>query len=395
MSFEDSGEPLEINPTIEVSISIEWRQRGGERKTMSISADDPELLRFVASLTHADEAGATMNISPRLGERLRREHLLVAAADVPRDPELLTDLPDELPVLFPHALRERQRDSRPLLVNPECHLQSGDQLPAALTGRVDGAEVFASRAPRLWVDDPGLRVLAMYGLASSTGEAALALLAGEVAPSQLSAAAREVLTAASILVPPDHAEARVRACNDLIEQCKGAYAQRGHAVLRSILNPLQLAMYRAYLRSVQYEGMLSTDRQVTLRLSKHREPLCEFIHRQTVDLVGRILDQAAKPTYSFFGAYQAGAVLEPHRDRPQCEWNMSLILDGEPEPTEDNAWPFFIESQGDAEEVRLGLSDAVIYSGANATHWREAQGKATTAGVFLHYVPTSFVGGLD
>ena len=94
----------------------------------------------------------------------------------------------------------------------------------------------------------------------------------------------------------------------------------------------------------------------------------------------------------YFASYLAGAVLEPHRDRAQCELSISLQIDYAPEPEGDTPWPLLIEGRA----VPLGLGDALVYRGRELTHARGAlpEGHAS-ASIFFHYVPEGFTGSLD
>jgi hypothetical protein len=55
------------------------------------------------------------------------------------------------------------------------------------------------------------------------------------------------------------------------------------------------------------------------------------MHAQLVPLIARITQQTIMASYSYLAAYQPGAILKRHRDRPQCVWNMSLAVDCVPE----------------------------------------------------------------
>ena len=101
-------------------------------------------------------------------------------------------------------------------------------------------------------------------------------------------------------------------------------------------------------------------------------------------------------SYCYLSCYEAGSVLARHKDRPQCAYNLSLVLDmtgpvGEPEP-----WPIYVEIDGHPEPILLRVGDAVAYSGTELWHWREALPWGQRAIVcFFHFVPEDFSGSLD
>ena len=89
-------------------------------------------------------------------------------------------------------------------------------------------------------------------------------------------------------------------------------------------------------------------------------------------------------------------MLKRHRDRAQCAWNLSLVIDMQPRLPARRAWPIFIEADGKTHAVRLAMGDAVLYSGTSQWHWREAQprGHRTTVCLY-HFVPEDFAGSLE
>jgi hypothetical protein len=396
MSHENDkpARPVDLNPTLEVSISIHWRERGRGRRNIVVGEEDPELLNFVASLVAVDDGGDHLvSISPRLLAKLKEHKILVTPEEVPGEPELDIRLPDSLNSLLPQF--DEAAVGGDLVLSENCYLQLTSALPDAIAERITRDAIFQNHTPLVWVDDPGTQVLVPFGLASPTGSALIAVLEGSRSIDAFSPAERSVLAAARILVPPSYASRRCAEVETWVNELAASYRREGFAVVRSLLSPLQVALYRSYFRALDSEGDLKLEDDVLRRRSKHRDPLCEFIHEQSVGLTSRILGQQAIPTYSFFGYYLPGAVLKPHRDRPQCKWNISLILDGDPLPEISNAWPLFLESNGQPAAVRLGVGDAVIYSGTDVTHWREPQGQTRTSGVFLHFVPPDFEGTLD
>jgi alkylated DNA repair dioxygenase AlkB len=89
------------------------------------------------------------------------------------------------------------------------------------------------------------------------------------------------------------------------------------------------------------------------------------------------------PTYSYARLYYAGNELVPHRDRPSCEFSVTVTLGGEFEML----WPIYIErADGEGLVCRLGIGDALVYKGCERTHWREPFEGLWQAQVFMHYV---------
>jgi hypothetical protein len=387
---------LRVNPSLKLRVQLSWgeRNRPGRQSRFVDFQKETDLLEYLIGAAKADSA-CTIPLSQELFARLRAENILVSEEEAPRAAALDLRLPDAAPSATGEPSSASGED---LVVHSECFLQEGDELPAALVGRVTKQGVLPRERPMLWVDDPGTEMLCPYLLDSDAGIAARRLLAEEISPREVPAPLREVLTMARILVPKDHRASRAAEwqsrCASLAEDLKRDH----YAVIRGLLNPLQLSFCRAYIAQLPQSGTLGYDEHVqdNKRMCVYREPLCEFLHGQTRALASRIVGETVKDSYSFFGIYEPGAVLEKHRDRPQCKWNISLALDATPGTGEADGWPLYIESRGTPQAVRLAPGDCVLYSGTDVYHWREAQPEGhRLAAAFLHFVPNDFSGNLD
>ena len=83
------------------------------------------------------------------------------------------------------------------------------------------------------------------------------------------------------------------------------------------------------------------------------------------------------PTYSFWRMYTFGADLKKHKDRPSCEYSVTVKIN-----SCGVEWPIFMEGK----EINLENGDAVIYKGCELSHWREEFKGDWHSQVFLHYV---------
>lgn len=133
------------------------------------------------------------------------------------------------------------------------------------------------------------------------------------------------------------------------------------------------------------------------RLSANDLPLMRVIHQGTERLINAIVSAPIKCSYSFASAYQSGSALPPHKDRPQCVYNLSLICGSRPDHVSPAGWPLYIKHDGKTSSAALHHGDAVLYSGVNDEHWREKMPPEIQSvfGVFFHYVPEGFQGRLE
>jgi alkylated DNA repair dioxygenase AlkB len=109
-----------------------------------------------------------------------------------------------------------------------------------------------------------------------------------------------------------------------------------------------------------------------------------------------MVPELIKTSYSFASAYESGTALPAHTDRPQCVFNVSLLLGSAPEDATLSDWPLYIRRDNQDHRVDLEAGDGVLYSGTQDLHWREKLPEHLTSvlGVFFHYVPQGFTGSL-
>lgn len=133
------------------------------------------------------------------------------------------------------------------------------------------------------------------------------------------------------------------------------------------------------------------------RTSSNNLPLMRLIHQATEKLVNSLIEEPIKTSYSFTSAYETGTCLPQHTDRPQCVWNISLMLGSNPTNADLGQWPIMINHQGTVHTIDIRHGDAVLYSGVRDLHWRDWMPPSITMalGVFFHYVPIDFTGSLD
>lgn len=108
------------------------------------------------------------------------------------------------------------------------------------------------------------------------------------------------------------------------------------------------------------------------------EALLDMLRPRLAEASGKTL----YPTYSYFRIYKHGDALRPHKDRPACEFSVSLNIDhGADEP-----WALCIEGPEATHAARLAPGDALLYRGRDCRHWREPFRGQRSIQVFLHYV---------
>ncbi len=329
----------------------------------------------------------------------------------------LPSLLDLVPASDRDAADALARGQEPLVLNPRRWLQASSDLPTALNGRLIVDESLRDRvgyehgarvegvprglAPvgpegRLWVEGLGVNVLQPYEIDPNVADAITRMASGSLAPRDLPAPLLATLLLSQIVVP--HASASAMNEEERLRAMRDSLARDACLVIRNAVSPLFVAALRRHFRALRRAGYLEPDDRHVV----HRRDgfYCEFTSLYVQDQLGRylnrLLPKPVKPSYTFFFRYHSSAALSPHRDRPQCRWNLSFAVDGEPDVGREGAWPIhFKTEEGETRSAHLGLGDAVLYSGTDVVHWREALLEGRTASLcFLHYVDADFEGSL-
>ena len=282
-------------------------------------------------------------------------------------------------------------------LNRNIHLQLGSALPDIL-GELSSCNRFLPGHPLLWVQEPGTRMLTPFWLDKDEADLIQQLIAQDISPSELETSVSETLAQANILVPRDYTESRTNEWQEAYTSSFDYLRANQYVTLRGLIHPLQIAALRRYYRALEHKGFLLPDilNPSSLRYALHNEAVARFIHQQICYPVQQVVREEIKPSYSFLAMYKSGASLPKHIDRPQCVWNLSLLIDADPETSLSESWPIFFEVDGEVKEVRLGMGDGVLYRGTDIPHWRNElpDGHMATL-IFYHFVPQDFEGSLD
>lgn len=375
------------NPTIVIEQKpvARFRVRGWGIKEV----DDPALIKALL------EGGDATN--PHVAQALVREGLFVEGPDVPREVKFTAELSFRRPALLPKAVLGYQEDvPSDLCISPRIHWQTSAKAPRALDGRAWSKDVLASR-PALWIEDPASSVAFPFWPDADVGGCIRALQAKRLRADELSTVQRAALFGARVLVPRSTAEDWEGHTEQKVRMLAKSLKRDHYLRFEQLVSPLHLANLRRYFRALEHEGYLHRgDSQVERRLALYREPLSQSIHAQLAVLLSRVTGESLRASYSYFGVYLPGAVLQRHKDRPQCRWNLSLIWDTRPERGRADAWPIYLDVAGRTRQVNLGMGDALLYRGTELFHWRDKQPpRSYTTATFFHFVPADFEQSLD
>jgi len=139
----------------------------------------------------------------------------------------------------------------------------------------------------------------------------------------------------------------------------------------------------AYLRLKADIGEMTLgDSHVPNAFCSYGDLLMEVILQRVQPRLEEATRTTLLPTHSYARIYQRGDQLSLHRDRPACEFSVTVTLGHAME----EPWPIFVGTDERPRQFMLKAGDGLIYPGAAVDHWREPLIGEWQAQLTLHYV---------
>ena len=156
----------------------------------------------------------------------------------------------------------------------------------------------------------------------------------------------------------------------------------GYWIAKNIIPEHTAKHFANLIRSYDMLFTKHGDGQCPLSISGSKLPVSEVLLFMLTDKIQSICGKELVPTYSYMRIYSHGEILKPHRDRPSCEYSVTLNLDC------DREWPFFVENllSKKYHPINMGPGDGVVYMGCRVQHFRKQFIGYRCVQVFLHYV---------
>ncbi len=181
-----------------------------------------------------------------------------------------------------------------------------------------------------------------------------------------------------------------------IDLARVNFKRQAYVKIEDIISSKQQLTLQRHMRELvshHYFGPLN-DGQVERRMGIHNESVTAALHLRLTKLVGLITGEDLKPSYAYLGCYLDGAELKPHTDRPQCQFNLSIVFDMSDEQGQmPEPWPIFLKKNNKTTAVNLSIGSGLLYRGTELEHWREPLPKGQRAIVcFYHFVQKTFKG---
>ena len=146
-----------------------------------------------------------------------------------------------------------------------------------------------------------------------------------------------------------------------------------YKVVRNLISPEEAhEISECIKKSPKNDG----DAQVPNSHSYYSLPVCNILLGQLTYKVSELAGKKLRPTYTYCRVCFKGADLKPHKDRPSCEYSVTMNL------SQTHPWLIFMGKRG----VFQKPGDGVLYRGCEIEHSRPEFTGDEYVQVFLHYV---------
>jgi len=279
-------------------------------------------------------------------------------------------------------------------VNPSFQFQPGVTIPLQLLRQTRFRERFLQNYPLVWIEDEATAVNYPFWVDRNQVYLFRQFVAGEPPPPLESEFAGRLARARIILTAKAFDERR-RAARARAEHLRDQFAEQRYCELPALINEAHAKALGRYYRELIRSGWELGDAQVSNRYGQHNEVMARYFHHQFTAFLDRIAGEPIKPSYTYVSAYRAGAMLRAHVDRKQCEFTLSLVIDGEDAEC-SSPWPLWLNASQGKVALTQRTGDGVLFRGCELPHWREPSATPRDSTILLfHYVAQDFDEVLD
>ena len=160
------------------------------------------------------------------------------------------------------------------------------------------------------------------------------------------------------------------------------FHRQGFLLLRSAASSGMIHSLHRYMLKFAAEQDATRDDQVPGAISCYGDPVTEKLLEGLIPDMQLITGRALYPSYAYFRVYRNGDTLRRHRDRPACEFTLSLCIGYEGA----TVWPLYVEGSGGEFAADLEPGDGLVFKGLECEHWRDPFAGISASMAFLHYV---------
>ncbi len=203
------------------------------------------------------------------------------------------------------------------------------------------------------------------------------------------------LQAAGVVSTPGLAATEIACWDRTVQRAQEEFERFGYTNVAALVEPLQLGRLRRYYRTlVRHSGRNGVhlgDKQTSGRHVAYNEPVARFFQHQFAGAVSQIVGHPVKPSFCYSASYVQGPGLPLHKDRLQCQYTLSILVDIWPEPRSASRWPLVLATDSGHVPIYQVLGDGLLFLGRDIPHGRpEMRRRQFSTSLLFHYVDPEF-----
>ena len=380
---------IRITATVESGIGafkVEAAIRGEGLRCITVRADTAPHAYGLLHEWKTNHSQTGFTIGAREIHELTALGILVPAEQMPQRVLFSSGSDDDLCHPMVEETEGQPRSSWKL--NPDIKLETKEESVSSATSQW-------RKVARLGADDlvwiqgsrPNLEL--PYWLNSSEASWVGGLLSRRFDPTEIPKNICRKLSSIEVVDKDESIRKSRRGWEETFGTARREISQRGYAIIRNLIPPVFLSALARYYKELLEQGYLlpDTDR---IRFSLKNEPFSRWLHRQTQPFIIQAIPEVVTATYPYVAVYMAGADLERHTDRVDCEYTLSLSINPCALASKAESWPLYLESRTEGSTVSACLSpgDGIIFKGRELPHFRlPLPEDRISFSLLFHYAP--------
>jgi hypothetical protein len=161
------------------------------------------------------------------------------------------------------------------------------------------------------------------------------------------------------------------------------FEKNKYVVLKDFVPASTCKVYSSELFLAKAESLTVRDKMCPLSDSIYKADFFKELQDSLIEPLSYISGKKLKPSFNYARIYNTGEVLEKHKDRPACEYSISMTLG---HAKNSSIWPIYITTEVGPEKLVLDIGSLVFYKGVELEHYREKYLGEWQTQVFMHFV---------
>lgn len=161
------------------------------------------------------------------------------------------------------------------------------------------------------------------------------------------------------------------------------FEKNKYVVLKDFVPASTCKVYSSELFLAKAESLTVRDKMCPLSDSIYKADFFKELQDSLIEPLSYIAGKKLKPSFNYARIYNTGEVLEKHKDRPACEYSISMTLG---HAKNSSIWPIYITTEEGPEKLILDKGSLIFYKGVELEHYREKYLGEWQTQVFMHFV---------